>query len=79
MLKIYPSGNQDLVRLPLGIDDVSDLSTMAAGRAQKLDNMEYRNGKLLRRNAWNEFNATALGDEVSDAINYIDGGDSERL
>lgn len=79
MLKIYPSGNQDLVRLPLGIDDVSDLSTMAAGRAQKLDNMEYRNGKLLRRSPWTEFNTTALGAEVSDAINYIDGGDAERL
>lgn len=80
MLKVYPSGqNSDLVRLPLGIDTVSDLATMPAGRAQKLDNMQYESGKLTRRKPWTEYNATALGAEVSDIIDYIDGTDTERV
>jgi len=82
MMEQYPGPNSkggDVASFPMGVNVMDDLAIMAPGYAQKLDNMEYRRGTIVRRKPFTAKSTETLPAEASFAMEYIDAGGSYRL
>src|SRR6185503_16169660 len=49
MTEQWPSRGSDVAGIPMGVNVMDDLAVMDVRYAQKLDNMEYRKGTIVRR------------------------------
>ena len=82
MMEQYPSAGAkggDVAKWPLGINVMDDLVTMPAAYAQKLDNMEYRKGTIVRRRPFTAKSTELLPAEASFAIEYVDTAGTFRI
>lgn len=75
----YPTGKTDLARWPFGVNVMDDLAIMDQRYAQKLDNMEYLRGDVVRRKPFTAKSTETLPSEASYGIEYVDTAGSFRI
>jgi hypothetical protein len=78
-MRQYPSGKSDLARWPFGVNVMDDLATMDQRYAQKLDNMEYRNGTVVRRKPFTAKSTELLPADASFGMEYVDTAGTFRI
>jgi hypothetical protein len=77
----YPSNEAgpDFIEFPLGVDLINDFTQILPGRAERLNNMEYKGGKLRRRAPYTAYSTEAWPDDISRVFAYVDTDGTERL
>lgn len=74
-----PESGRDFIEFPYGIDLVNDYLQIAPGRAERLNNMDYRGGKLRRRSPFTSYSTETYPADISRVFEYVDASGTSRL